>query len=228
MQPAGDRPAGRRSPTTASAARTSPRATAWPGWPTGCSAAGGVLRRDQPGRRAAPTLTATPCRRATAVALDRHRRHAGSDRRRRGPAPGGPGPAARRSTATRWSAAVGDGPSLVEAVVDAPAGRVHRGRADAADRTPTRGCGPRSRPGARSPARPVLVLSQYVEVSYADDLLADRRAAAVGYLLKDRVADDRRVPRRAAAGGRRRHGARPGGGRPAAGPPPPRRPAAAS
>jgi DNA-binding NarL/FixJ family response regulator len=34
----------------------------------------------------------------------------------------------------------------------------------------------------------VLVLSQYVEVSYADDLLADRRGA-VGYLLKDRVAD---------------------------------------
>jgi DNA-binding NarL/FixJ family response regulator len=31
------------------------------------------------------------------------------------------------------------------------------------------------------------VLSQYVEVSYADDLLADR-AGAVGYLLKDRVA----------------------------------------
>jgi DNA-binding NarL/FixJ family response regulator len=34
----------------------------------------------------------------------------------------------------------------------------------------------------------VLVLSQYVEVSYAQDLLADR-AGAVGYLLKDRVAD---------------------------------------
>ena len=49
------------------------------------------------------------------------------------------------------------------------------------------------------PGAPVLVLSQYVEVSYADDLLADR-AGAVGYLLKDRVADDRRVPRRAATG----------------------------
>jgi DNA-binding NarL/FixJ family response regulator len=35
---------------------------------------------------------------------------------------------------------------------------------------------------------PILVLSQYVEVSYADDLLADR-IGAVGYLLKDRVAD---------------------------------------
>jgi DNA-binding NarL/FixJ family response regulator len=37
------------------------------------------------------------------------------------------------------------------------------------------------------PGTPVLVLSQYVEVSYADDLLADR-SGAVGYLLKDRVA----------------------------------------
>jgi DNA-binding NarL/FixJ family response regulator len=41
---------------------------------------------------------------------------------------------------------------------------------------------------AARPGAPVLVLSQYVEVSYADDLLADRRGA-VGYLLKDRVAD---------------------------------------
>ena len=38
------------------------------------------------------------------------------------------------------------------------------------------------------PGSPVLVLSQYVEVAYADDLLADRRGG-VGYLLKDRVAD---------------------------------------
>ncbi|TDB86004.1 response regulator transcription factor, partial [Micromonospora fluostatini] len=37
---------------------------------------------------------------------------------------------------------------------------------------------------------PVLVLSQYVEVSYADDLLATTGSAGggVGYLLKDRVA----------------------------------------
>jgi DNA-binding NarL/FixJ family response regulator len=38
------------------------------------------------------------------------------------------------------------------------------------------------------PGSPVLVLSQYVEVAYADDLLADRRGG-VGYLLKDRVAE---------------------------------------
>lgn len=48
----------------------------------------------------------------------------------------------------------------------------------------------------RVPGAPILVLSQYVEVSYADDLLAtvrpDRSAGrpggGVGYLLKDRVA----------------------------------------
>ncbi len=40
----------------------------------------------------------------------------------------------------------------------------------------------------RNPAIAVLVLSQYVEVDYASELLADN-AAGVGYLLKDRVAD---------------------------------------
>jgi DNA-binding NarL/FixJ family response regulator len=39
----------------------------------------------------------------------------------------------------------------------------------------------------RVPRSPILVLSQYVEVSYADDLLADG-TGAIGYLLKDRVA----------------------------------------
>jgi DNA-binding NarL/FixJ family response regulator len=38
------------------------------------------------------------------------------------------------------------------------------------------------------PGTPILMLSQYVDVSYADDLLADRRGA-IGYLLKDRVAE---------------------------------------
>ena len=40
---------------------------------------------------------------------------------------------------------------------------------------------------ARIPGIPVVVLSQYVETSYLDELLADG-AGAVGYLLKDRVA----------------------------------------
>lgn len=38
------------------------------------------------------------------------------------------------------------------------------------------------------PGLPVLVLSQYVEASYARDLVASGQGA-VGYLLKDRVAD---------------------------------------
>jgi DNA-binding NarL/FixJ family response regulator len=41
---------------------------------------------------------------------------------------------------------------------------------------------------AAHPALPVLVLSQYVEERYASDLIAGR-GGALGYLLKDRVAD---------------------------------------
>lgn len=40
----------------------------------------------------------------------------------------------------------------------------------------------------RVPGTPVLVLSQYVERTYATELLADGQGG-VGYLLKDRVAD---------------------------------------
>jgi DNA-binding NarL/FixJ family response regulator len=55
----------------------------------------------------------------------------------------------------------------------------------------------------RVPGFPVLVLSQYVERTYASELLADE-AGAVGYLLKDRVADVRQFAEcvdRVAAGG---------------------------
>ncbi len=84
-------------------------------------------------------------------------------------------------------AAVGDGPSLVDAVV------AHRPDVSIVDvRMPPSHTdeGLRAAVTARSlvSGAPVLVLSQYVEVSYADDLLADR-AGAVGYLLKDRVAE---------------------------------------
>jgi DNA-binding NarL/FixJ family response regulator len=84
-------------------------------------------------------------------------------------------------------AAVGDGPALVAAaaahrpdicVVDVrmPPSHTDEGlRAAVAVR-------------AAQPGAPMLVLSQYVELSYAEDLLADR-LGAVGYLLKDRVAD---------------------------------------
>ena len=92
-------------------------------------------------------------------------------------------------------AAVGDGPSFVHAalthnpdisIVDVrmPPSHTDEGlRAAVAVR-------------AARPGTPILVLSQYVEVSYADDLLATVRSGgttgargAIGYLLKDRVAD---------------------------------------
>ncbi|MDT5104919.1 MAG: hypothetical protein QOI25_2432 [Mycobacterium sp.] len=83
-------------------------------------------------------------------------------------------------------AAVGDGPSLVAAIEQ------HRPDVSVVDvRMPPSNTdeGLRAAVEARRrvPRSPVLVLSQYVEVSYADDLLADG-AGAIGYLLKDRVS----------------------------------------
>ena len=83
-------------------------------------------------------------------------------------------------------AAVGDGPSLVQAIEE------HRPDVSVVDvRMPPshtdEGLRAAVEARRRVPRSPVLVLSQYVEFSYADDLLADR-AGAVGYLLKDRVA----------------------------------------
>lgn len=83
-------------------------------------------------------------------------------------------------------AAVGDGPALVEAVlrlcpdvsvVDVRMPPTHTDE------------GLRAAIKVRSdlPGAPILVLSQYVEVSYARDLLMEG-SGAVGYLLKDRVA----------------------------------------
>jgi DNA-binding NarL/FixJ family response regulator len=83
-------------------------------------------------------------------------------------------------------AAVGDGPSLVRAIeeqrpdvsivdVRMPPSHTDEGLRAAVEAR------------KRVPRSPVLVLSQYVELSYADDLLADG-VGGVGYLLKDRVA----------------------------------------
>lgn len=99
-------------------------------------------------------------------------------------------------------AAVGDGPSFVRAVVE------HRPDVSIVDvRMPPTHTdeGLRASVEARRlvPGTPLLVLSQYVEVSYADDLLADR-AGGIGYLLKDRVAEIAEfvdAVRRVAAGG---------------------------
>jgi DNA-binding NarL/FixJ family response regulator len=55
----------------------------------------------------------------------------------------------------------------------------------------------------RVPGTAVLVVSQYVEQTYALELMADGRGA-VGYLLKDRIADPRdfvEAVRRVASGG---------------------------
>jgi len=83
-------------------------------------------------------------------------------------------------------AAVGDGPGLIEAVLE------HRPDVSVVDvRMPPTHTdeGLRAAIAARShlPGAPMLVLSQYVEASYAADLLSDG-SGAVGYLLKDRVA----------------------------------------
>lgn len=99
-------------------------------------------------------------------------------------------------------ARVGDGPSLVAAVVE------HRPDVSVVDvrMPPTqRDEGLRAAIEARRlvPRTPVLVLSQYVERQYARELLADG-GGGVGYLLKDRVADVRDFMdalRRVAAGG---------------------------
>ncbi|WP_203988209.1 LuxR C-terminal-related transcriptional regulator [Virgisporangium aurantiacum] len=84
-------------------------------------------------------------------------------------------------------AAVGDGPSLVTSVLE------HKPDISIVDvRMPPSHTdeGLRAAVEARGkvPGTPVLVLSQYVEVSYADDLLADGKGG-IGYLLKDRVSD---------------------------------------
>jgi DNA-binding NarL/FixJ family response regulator len=88
---------------------------------------------------------------------------------------------------TEVVAAVADGPSLVRAVVE------HRPDVAVVDvRMPPTHTdeGLRAAVEARRavPSTAVLVLSQYVEVAYADELLADG-AGGVGYLLKDRVAE---------------------------------------
>ncbi|WP_329101674.1 response regulator transcription factor [Micromonospora sp. NBC_01699] len=84
-------------------------------------------------------------------------------------------------------AQVGDGPSLLRAIA------AHRPDVSVVDvRMPPTFTdeGLRAAVEARrqQPGTPILVLSQYVELSYAHDLLADG-AGGVGYLLKDRVID---------------------------------------
>ena len=99
-------------------------------------------------------------------------------------------------------AAVGDGPALLEAMIE------HKPDVAVVDvRMPPTFTdeGLRAALSARQqiPGLPVLVLSQYVEQLYARELLADG-TGAVGYLLKDRVFDATQfidAVRRVAGGG---------------------------
>ncbi|SMO92495.1 two component transcriptional regulator, LuxR family [Geodermatophilus aquaeductus] len=88
---------------------------------------------------------------------------------------------------TTVAAAVGDGPSLVRAVL---AERPDVAVVDVRMPPTHTDEGLRAAVEVRRvvPGTAVLVLSQYVEVAYADELLADGRGG-VGYLLKDRVTD---------------------------------------
>jgi DNA-binding NarL/FixJ family response regulator len=88
---------------------------------------------------------------------------------------------------TTVAAAVGDGPSLVRAVL---AERPDVAVVDVRMPPTHTDEGLRAAVEVRrvAPGTAVLVLSQYVEVAYADELLADGRGG-VGYLLKDRVTD---------------------------------------
>jgi DNA-binding NarL/FixJ family response regulator len=85
------------------------------------------------------------------------------------------------------AAAVADGPSLVDAI---EAERPDVAVVDVRLPPSFRDEGLRAALEARRrvPGVPILVLSQYVEQAYATELLADGEGA-IGYLLKDRVAD---------------------------------------
>ena len=65
------------------------------------------------------------------------------------------------------------------------------------------------------PSTGVLLFSQYIETRYTARLL-ESGTGGVGYLLKERVGECRRLHLRTGTGRRRRHRARPGGDRPAA------------
>ena len=109
-------------------------------------------------------------------------------------------------------AAVGDG-ARSAARSCAPSGRTSRSSTSGCRPTSaTRACGRRSSCGARRPSTAVLMVSQYVEQTYAAELLGDGRGG-------DRLPAQGphhgrgRLRRGGAAGRRRRHRARPRGGR---------------
>ena len=154
-------------------------------------------------------------RRAARCTRDRARWHAGRDRRGRRPAPGGPGPAARPTAATRSCAAVADARRAARRGRRAPARRRPWSTSGCRRRTPTRACAPPSSCRRDHPGTGVLVFSQYIETRYAARLLGRQRGRR---RLPAQGPGRRRgrVHRRAGPGGGRRHRARPRGGQPAA------------
>ena len=97
----------------------------------------------------------------------------------------------------------------------APPGRRGRRHPDAARRTPTRGCAPRSRSAATTPTS-ACWCSRSTSRPATPPSCSPARPRGVGYLLKDRVADVDDFIDALEPGGRRRHRARPRGRRPAA------------
>jgi DNA-binding NarL/FixJ family response regulator len=83
-------------------------------------------------------------------------------------------------------AAVGDGPSLVAAIVE---NKPEVSIVDVRMPPTLTDEGLRAAIEARAlvPGSPILILSQYIEVRFVDELLTDR-AGAFGYLLKNRIA----------------------------------------
>ena len=161
-----------RSPTTASAART-PTASGLIGLRRRVEALDGELAVDQPARRADHDPSGAAMR--VVIAEDLALLRDGLIR-------------LLRDTGFEVAAAVEDPDAFLAAVEE------HRPDVCVVDvRLPPdvhrRGRARRARGArARIPGLPILILSQYVEQTFAAELFADGRGG-VGYLLKDRVAD---------------------------------------
>ena len=107
---------------------------------------------------------------------------------------------ARRLAASRSSAAVDDGAELI-AAVEEPRPDIAVVDVRLPPTFTDEGIRAAIEARRRVPGTPILILSQYVEERYAAELLADD-GGGVGYLLKDRVADVRRLRRRSCAASR--------------------------
>ena len=194
-------PRGRGPRTTASAARTR-RGSGLRGLADRVAALDGRLRVDDPAGGGTIVRADIPLGGDGAADAGRRRRGLGAAARGRGAAAAGGrarggGPGRRRGRPDAQGAGAQARPR-------------RRRRAHAAD--PDRRGAPRAAKEIRAelPGVGVLVLSGYVEPTYAQELLAEN-AEGLGYLLKDRVSDVDRVRRRGRARRDRRVGARPGG-----------------